>query len=87
MMSDSFDIIRAWQLKPGDHFEMFGLDYEVLRIENGQIIYMKFCLNWNGTRQPNGHLLSMGCMSRQFVFLLKPKPCSDDAKKQNRSGR
>jgi hypothetical protein len=48
---------------------------------------MKFCLNWNGTRHPNGHLLSMGCMSRQFVFLLKPKPCSDDAKKQNRSGQ
>lgn len=87
MTTDNVNIIRACQLQPGDHFEMFNLDYKVVRIENGHIIYMKFCLNWNGTRYATGHLLSMGCMSRQFVFLLKPKPCSEDTKKQNRSGR
>lgn len=83
-MSEGFDVIRASQLQPGDHFEMFGLDYEVRRIENGQLIYMKFCLNWNGTRNPNGRLLSMGCMSRQFVFLLKPKPCSGREKRSKK---
>jgi hypothetical protein len=65
--------IRAAWLEVGDRFEMQGHDYEVATIRDGRIFYLKMCFNWDGSRHPNGHQLSMGCNSKLLVYLIDKK--------------
>jgi hypothetical protein len=65
--------VRVCELLPGDSFSMSGYDYYVREIKQGRIVYMKYSFTVWGNLHPNGHLLTMGCKSQQFVNLIKRK--------------
>lgn len=57
-------------LEPGDHFEMTGSLYKVMRIQAGKLYYKNV---WRVNNQIRGPEAAMGANSRERIILVTNK--------------
>jgi hypothetical protein len=66
--------IRVCELEPGDHFEIFGMDYKVDAVMSGRIWFRKMYFAGGraalDAKSKSDYQMSLGQQSQQFVNLI-----------------
>jgi hypothetical protein len=73
--------IRICKLRPGDEFEMYGLNYRVSEIKEGRVWFRAMHHRYmDGPMYNYGNLSSLGAKSKQFVNFISHVATSKNKK-------